>query len=222
MRLLLGSIFKVSIRHIYPRGNTYYYQRKIPRDLLPRYGGSTHIKVNLKTADLRQVARQVSILNKQHESAWSALRQNPAITPHGIRQSAIRLLSQHGLKPQPAPNDDPSIDAFIETLKTKEQAYVQDDGEDEKGHASLEEFLSPTEIEALRLINEKSQFRLSDALEVYLSGHPKKNDEKFVTYVQRVWNKLIGLIDDKEFILGIPAHRDQRFRANVTDHSGLS
>jgi hypothetical protein len=41
--------------------------------------------------------------------------------------------------------------------------------------------------------------RLSDALGVYLGGHPKKNDKKFVVYVQRVWNKLIAILGDKEF-----------------------
>jgi hypothetical protein len=61
MKLLLGGIFSVSIKYVYQRGNTYYYQRKIPQDLLPRYPGTTHIKVNLKTSEPALVARKVRV-----------------------------------------------------------------------------------------------------------------------------------------------------------------
>lgn len=47
-----------------------------PLDLLDRYGGKRLIKVNLKTNDLKQVAKQVAALNKQYESSRSALRNN--------------------------------------------------------------------------------------------------------------------------------------------------
>ncbi len=173
MKLLLRNIFNVSIRYIYQRGNTYYYQRKVPLDLQPRYGNSKHVKVNLKTNDLKQVVKQVGILNKRYESAWASLRGNPNSSPHSVRESAIRLLSQYGLQPHSPQNDDLSVDAFIDTLHAKEQAYAQGT-EGEHGHLSPddypnpEEFLSPTELEALRLINEKTpQLRLRDAFECW-------------------------------------------------------
>jgi hypothetical protein len=66
-------------------------------------------------------------------------------------------------------------------------------------NTELEEYLDPVEVEAVRLISEVPRFRLSDALEIYLNGHVKKNDEKFCTYTRRVWSKLIEVIGDKEF-----------------------
>jgi len=87
MKLLLGRIFRVSIRYVYPRGNTHYYQRKIPRDLLHRYPGSTHIKVNLKTNDPAQVAKKVRELNRQYESTWASLRHNPDLKPLNVREA---------------------------------------------------------------------------------------------------------------------------------------
>ncbi|MBA2658778.1 MAG: tyrosine-type recombinase/integrase [Nitrosospira sp.] len=197
MKLSLGSIFKVSLRYVYKRGTTFYYQKKIPLDLVDRYGGKVLIKVNLKTTDLKQVAIQVAKLNKQYESTWASLRHNPNMSPQSVRDSAIKLLAQYGLQPQFPQHDESGLDAFIDTLQAKERAYTGGTGEGEEEHISHEEFLSSVELEALRLINEKPQLRLSDALEVYLSGHPKKNDEKFVTYVQRVWDKLMGLMGDK-------------------------
>jgi len=199
MKLSLGSLFKVSIRYAYQRGNIYYYQRKIPRDLLHRYAGSTHIKVNLKTNDLKQVVKQVSALNEWYEAIWSSLRNNPELKPPNVRELAVKLLSQFGLKPQPVINEDPDIDQFVDTLQRKGEAYAQGD-EGINLNASLEEYLGPVEVEALRPINEEPKFRLSDALEAYLGGHIKKNNEKFCTYARRVWNRLIEVIGDKEFV----------------------
>jgi len=199
IKLLLGGFFRVHIGYVYLRGNNYYYQRKIPRDLLHRYGGSKHIKVNLKTNDLKQVAKQVSVLNKQYESTWASLRNNPELKPSSVHGAAIKLFSQFGLKSQPSINEDSGIDQFVDTLQQKREAYAQGD-EDAYLNSSLEDFLDPVEVEALRLIKEEPKFRLSDALEVYLNGHAKKNNEKFCTYARRAWNRLIEVIGDKEFV----------------------
>jgi len=199
MKLSLGSLFKVSIRYAYQRGNSYYYQRKIPRDLLHRYAGSSHIKVNLKTNDLKQVVKQVSALNKQYESTWNSLRNNSELKPASVRGSAIKLLSQHGLKPLPAINGEIEFDFFKDKLNLKREAYAHGD-EEVYWNTSPDEYLDPVEYEALRLIYEEPKFCLSDALEIYLNGHVKKNNEKFCTYTRRVWNRLIEVIGDKEFV----------------------
>ena len=66
----------MSIRYTYLRGNNYYYQRKIPRDLLCHYAGSSHIKVRLQTDNLNNIAKQVGIINKQYELVWASFRCN--------------------------------------------------------------------------------------------------------------------------------------------------
>ena len=74
----------------------------------------------------------------------------------------MKLLAQHGLKPQPADNDENLHDQFIERLRAKEEARAQGD-EEIYYSAALGDYLEPTEIEALRLLNEKPKFRLSSA-----------------------------------------------------------
>jgi len=198
MRLTFGSIFELTIRYAYQRGNTYYYQRKIPVDLLERYGNVQLVKVNLKTTDLKLIAKKIVALNKKYESIWKALRTDTSLKPFQVHEAAIKLLAEHGLKPKPATNEEPNIDQFINLLQGKQEDYAQGD-EEVYRDAELEEYLDPVEIEAVRLINEAPKFRLSDALEIYLNGHLKKNDEKFCIYTRRVWNKLIEVIGDKEF-----------------------
>ena len=76
LKLSSGGLFNLHIRYTYLRNNNYYYQRKIPRDLLCYYAYSSHIKINLKTNNLDQVAKQVDFINKQYESVWVSLRSN--------------------------------------------------------------------------------------------------------------------------------------------------
>jgi hypothetical protein len=52
MYVLIGSSLKMSIRYAYQRGETFYYQRKIPLDLVSRYGG---VKLVVGYADLKEV-----------------------------------------------------------------------------------------------------------------------------------------------------------------------
>jgi hypothetical protein len=102
------------IHSVYPlclsKGWPYYYQRKIPLDLLQRYGGTQLIKVNLKTSDLRQVAKQVSALNKQYESMWASLRSNHTLKPRSVSEAAIKLLAKYELQPRPTTNEELNID----------------------------------------------------------------------------------------------------------------
>lgn len=71
MKLLLSRVLILEIRYVYLRGKAHYYQRKMPRDLLSRYPGSTHIKVNLKTIDPSSLAKKVRELNRRYESTSS-------------------------------------------------------------------------------------------------------------------------------------------------------
>ena len=101
MKLLLGRIFRVSIKYV------------------PRYPGTTHIKVNLKTNEPVQVAKKVRDLNRGYESTWAAMRGNPDLQPLSIRKAAIKLPDQYGLKPQPANNDEYAFDHLIATFEDK-------------------------------------------------------------------------------------------------------
>jgi hypothetical protein len=197
MKLLLGRVLSLNIRYVYLRGKTHYYQRKIPRDLLCRYPGSTHIKVNLKTNDPISIAKKVRELNRHYESTWTAMRGNPDLQPFSASEAAIKLLARNGLQPKPFDNAEHLLDSFIELLRKKEEAHAEGDPE---VYYSAEpgDYLESTEIEALRLLNEEPKFRLSNALQLYLDGHRNKNKKKFRTDTERAWGRLIEIIGDKE------------------------
>jgi hypothetical protein len=197
MKLLLGRVLSLDIRYVYLRGKTYYFQRKIPRDLLHRYPGSTHIKVNLKTNDPALIAKRVQELNKRYESTWAALRRNPELKPYSVREGGIKTLAQYGLKPGSVDNHEYFLGKFFDDLDEKRIAYAEGDPE-VYYNVDPEEYLDPNDIEALRLLNDDSKFRLSDALQVYLEGHKNKNRKKFRADTERAWGRLITIVGDKE------------------------
>ena len=85
MILRLSSSIKLQIKNCFLRGDTIYWQRKVPKDLEDRYSGSKLIKVNLKTNDLSRASKQVKRLNRQYEASWDAMRGNSALTPATVK-----------------------------------------------------------------------------------------------------------------------------------------
>jgi integrase len=199
MNIPTGSIFKLTIRYVYLRNNTYYYQRKIPTDLLERYGGTKLIKTNLKTLDIREVLSKVQALNKHYESTWETMRNNASITPSSVRHSAIALLKQYGLNPLPAINNEDYIDHFMDlVVEPKREAHANGNEDTYRG-SSPEQYLTPVETESFRLLRTAPKLLLSEALDIYLNGHQKKSNETFRVYTQRSWRKLIEILGDIPF-----------------------
>jgi hypothetical protein len=199
MNILLGSSLKLKLRYVTLHGVTLWYQRKVPLDLLPRYAGKRFVKENLKTTDPKIAARKVEALNKHYEATWEAMRNNSSITPEQVRQSAITLLAQSGLKPLPHVNPEYDLENFYETvLEPKRLAYAEGDDHVYE-HPPTTAYLSETEQIALSLLNDKPVLRLSNAVDVYLNHHQKKNDEKFCASTKRNWGKLVSILGDKEF-----------------------
>lgn len=199
MKLLFGSIITVSIRYTYLRDASYYYQRKIPKDLLDRYDGQKSVKANLNTLDPTELTKKVTALNRLYESTWKSMRNNSSITPTSIRANAINLLAQYGLKPLPTLNPDLNIELFLDlVVAPKRDKAAQGDDELHKT-ISPHDYLTTTEAEAYKLLCTAPKLLLSEALSIYLNGHEKSNDEVFKRYATRTWNKLIEILGDIPF-----------------------
>lgn len=199
MKLTIGSIISVSIRYIYLRDNSYYYQRKIPKGLLDRYDGLKLIKLNLKTLDITDLPDKVRALNKHYESLWGSMRNNSSLMPTSVREEATALLNLYGLKPLPFQNNQDNIDQFIDlVIDPKREMYA--DGDDSTYRtASPSEYLSAKETEALRILRTAPKLSLNESLDIYLNRHQKGNNEVFRTYTKRTWDKLIEILGDIPF-----------------------
>lgn len=185
----------MTLPHSYSRNGTIYYQRAVPKDLHDRYPHKL-IKINLGTDDIVRAEKCIRKLNAKLEAEWSAMRADPQSCPKALKVHAEALLREFGLLPAPAKNDDVAVGLFHERLDSKREAYA---GGDEVLYREnpTEEYLTPVEIKAAQLLAGRSKETLSDALEVYLGIHPKREDEKFNTYTRRAFQTLIDVIGDK-------------------------
>lgn len=194
MKATLG-ILRVTLRYAFRRGGVIYFQRPVPKDLQHRYPGKL-IKASLGTGDVRIAARKIEQINRELEAEWTLLRASPEATPKTIKGQAEELLKKWGLSPAPAQNDPDARDLFYDHLESKRERYAD-------GHEHLyrenpaEEYLDSVEIKAAQLLAGTIKPTLSDDLDLYLKVHPKRTDEKFVTYTKRAFATVTTAIGDK-------------------------
>jgi integrase len=195
MRLSIGPLL-VTIKYTYQRGKTTIYQRSVPTDLRPRYPGAT-IKQDLNTGDPIKVARMVAALNEKLEAEWAGLRAAPESSPKSLKAHADAFLKARGVIPGAPDNDPLAIELIADHVDNKRMRYA---GGDEHLYrdADPEEYLTPVEIEAGKRLFGTAKPTLTDALELHLSLHPKRENKRFVAYQRRAFAGLISVTGDKE------------------------
>lgn len=121
------------------------------------------------------------------------MRSDPSIPPSLVNESAKKLLAAYNLNPLPASNLALDLELFMDlVVEPKREEAAQGDDEAYR-NISPADYLSPTEVQALKLISITPKFCLSEALELYLKRHKKTNDETFTTYTETLypsyWNQ---------------------------------
>lgn len=204
MHFRLGSHLFVKIKYVFQRGAVCYWQRKPPKDLADRFPRGP-LKTNLNTCDPTVIAGKVARLNREFETLCEAMRRDPAMKPTPPRKEAERLLRSHGLPPSGRGADELAASLFFDKLSAKREAYAlaSEDPEEAYRDAPLADFLTPPEVEAVRLLNSEDTFLLSDVCELYLSAeNPKSlraNFAKLEGDARRYFKNLIALVGDKPF-----------------------
>lgn len=200
MILRLSSSIKVQIKYCFSRGDTLYWQRRVPKDLEERYAPTKLIKINLNTNDLNKAAKLVERLNREHEALWDSMRGNAKVTPASIKEQAVLLLKKHNLAPLPASNDSQTVDQFIEaTFEEKRVAIARQSDDPESAYRELlpEDYASPVEVKALELLTMPPKVTLSDLPGIYLRNHKKgESSDRLVTDTNRVIDALVSQCGD--------------------------
>jgi len=194
MHLAFGSL-SVTIKHTYPRGNSTIYQRSVPVDLRDRYPSAT-IKKTLPTNDPVKVAKMVDQLNRQLAAEWAGLRASPTASPQTLTVHADKFLADWGLKPTDPTNDPAAIELLYNHFDDKRGQFA---GRDDEAYRAAHptDYLTPVEEAAWKRLHTKPPARISDALDVYLETHTKRDNATFTTNARRTVGGLIKLMGDK-------------------------
>ena len=194
MHMTFGFL-QVTLKYSYRRGNTIIYQRAVPTDLRTRYPGAT-VKHDLKTSDISIAEKAVAALSKRYETEWAGLRSAPESSPASLKAHADAFLKERGLIPGSAHNDPLALDFLNDYIDAKRQRFAKND-EERYWAAAPEDYLSPVELEAGQRLHGTAPVTLSDALELHLSLHKKRDDATFSSYQRRAFKTLVDVVGDK-------------------------
>lgn len=206
-RYLLG-VLSVRIRYTYPRNGIIYYQRAVPIPLRSRYPFS-RVKHRLHSTDPVRVKRDVERLNQQYEAEWALLLSDPTASPASTQTHAKALLREWGLTAKGAAlktdEDEIARELLHDHLDDRRYSHVEkhyENSEDPEvfNNVPASDYLTPVELEAVRLLNEEQKPSIRDALTFYFKRHPKGQNEEFQKLPQMAVDQFIAVIGgDKAF-----------------------
>ena len=197
MRMTFGPLL-VKLKHAHRRdpkdpNSSIVYQRGVPRDLRDRYHSKTHHH-DLKTSDITKAAPMVEAWNRHYEAEWAGLRAAPESSPQALKVHTAAFLKEWGLTP--GDMDSPASEAFFDSVENKRWRHSGND-EDKYENAELSDFLPPVEATAFKALTGKQRDTLTDALDLHLKIHPKRDNAKFVAYQRRAFAALVAVTGDK-------------------------
>lgn len=227
--LLDTGLFRVTVRYVRPLkpGAPYSYYRRIPDALRSHYGGKAFRRISLKTRDLHEATRKAAKFAAEDDALWATLqshegRRDGLTTPEN-RVAARALLRELGLEPGALTAAVPSQegldvgDIWDDHMSRQHgNAYLDARHEPETNQRPIEDFYSPVEAEAMRLLKEdprKPRALLSDALSIYLSEHPKGELKRFSAGVKFAIGFVVSSVGD----LPLPSYHREQAR-KVRDH----
>ncbi len=87
------------MKNVIRRGNIYYFNISIPKDLREHYNGKTEIRRTLETSDINIAASKADVMRSQIKSEWQVLR-NLFATQKS--DDFIKILDRMGFVPKQA------------------------------------------------------------------------------------------------------------------------
>lgn len=208
--LLDTGCLVVKVRYVrdYKRDGVLWYVRRVPEHAKPHHGGKTHIRKSLKTRDLKVATVEASRLARADDVLWASLKADEGqgrITTPETREAAKALLVALDLSPgMLAPSQSREPFDPVETLdsyfgRRYGQEYLEVRHGESRSHTRIEDFWTPVEREAVRLLKEGDTLpepRLSDALAMYLKLHPRAQKPKFKADAERVFAQVYEAVGD--------------------------
>jgi integrase len=193
MAKIIIDCLSLTIKHLVTQNGSQYYQRKVPKDLIERYGFKL-IKLKLNEDD-GPIAKQILQLAKLDDLTFKAFRNDVNLVYEEQKQVAYRQLAVFKLKPgdgsvrlgpsempnAPAnANDQPHLDSFIDN-------YIE---------LARDGKLTKTDELAYKALQSPLPIVLSELIDIYLKFHPdhKGLDEHFSRKAKRDWNRFIEIV----------------------------
>ena len=210
---------KIDTPHLVLRGKIFYFNKRVPNDLVAHYGAKMH-KLSLATTDLTEAIRKATTNAKLLELEYADIRAGKK-TPESVLKKAQKILKSYGAwghsdKPFNPKEYEEEIGAeqfrdhlFEKAFKwAQEQQAAGDTRDIHDIYNSIQAddgVLNPEEIAALQLLRKKEEQKqkkaegviyLSDAVTMYFKEHERGNDPKFHSFTNRHMGYIIESLGD--------------------------
>jgi integrase len=210
---------KIDTPNLVLRGKIFYFNKRVPNDLVAHYGSKMH-KLSLQTTDLIEATRKAATTAKLLADEYKNIREGNT-TPESVIQAAQKILKSYGAwghsdKPFNVREYEEEIGAeqFRDALFEKAFKWAQEqqakgdtrDIHDIYNSIQVEDgFLTPAELTALQLLRKKEEEKqnkaqgviyLSDAVTMYFKEHERGNDPTFHAFTTRHMNYIIESLGD--------------------------
>ena len=169
--------YTVRMKHVFEKNGVFYFERRIPKDLLSKDGPKKIVK-SLKTSDPTVAQMRARQTASELDLRWSYER-NPSIElpPPQIRDGALSLLDEMGVDPR---------EGF--TWQNEDNAYVLSDmAEDNNAFA----------VEAFRILKKGAIYYPSDALKLYVKMRCQNRGDRGIRDVERPIEYLLTFCGEK-------------------------
>ena len=208
MLLFDDGMRKLWVRYVQKRGQSYYYRRRYPDDLLGHFDGVKFKVKSLNTRLASEAAKRATALAQQDDIEWEALR-IPAFQEEFLATADISRIAAGRLTQIGWPSGHPDVDPLHEYLSEKHDETIME-ARNETGEHPGWDFLTPFDKEMIRLSHGGATVkRLSDALEYYLKEHAKGSDKKFNADNRRSVGHVIRLVGDWPLGKYLTVHAEQ-------------
>jgi integrase len=210
---------KLNIPNVTLRGKIFYFNKRVPSDLVEHYGCKIH-KLSLNTTDVTEAARKAQTTAKLLAIEYEQIRTGKA-TPESVIQAAQKLLKSYGAWGSSDKSFNPKsfeeeigAEQFRDELRErafkwcKEQQANGDTRDIQDIYNSIDEatgLFSVAEVTALQLLRKRSEEKqnkdqgvvyLSDAITMYFKEHPRGSDPKFHAFTKRHMDYIMESLGD--------------------------
>jgi integrase len=176
---------RLYVRHIYLRGQVWYFRRRYPEDLKHRFGGRATKRISLGTESKPEAVKKAREMLARDEASYALMRNPEAShTPVDLTRAAISVLDRLGVTPCPSDSESERERKSVELHEHFSQKYMNRQEADRNPYTgetpSVARYFNELDREVVRAYKgEPAEKRLSDALVHYLTNHSKGQQRKF-------------------------------------------
>lgn len=186
MLLLKTAGIQIVTRYYFKNNGQDYYQRPIPKDLLHLFNGKRRIQIKL-SGNKNTLTAEINRLANEHTEMFETLRNKGSI--NYLHAQAKAILGRFGNKPGDGLNKARVPEGCYPYPHIADIEHYFEVKAQHGGTSEADEL-------AKHLLTKPLPIYLTNAVDIYLSNHPKGNKKQFANGTKKRWQHIYKILGD--------------------------